>query len=184
MKSLQGQLLIASPHLPDPNFLRTVVLMVEHDEEGALGLVLTRPTDMMVQTAWKQLTSEEISQTDPIFLGGPVQGPLMALHNYAPSNEIEVVPGLYFANQQENLDPLIRGDHAPYRLFIGYSGWSAQQLESEMEVGGWLTLPVDVDTLFSVDHEKIWKASMNRVGGDILRESLNLKNIPDDPSLN
>ncbi|TWT31445.1 YqgE/AlgH family protein [Blastopirellula retiformator] len=184
MQSLQGQLLIASPHLPDPNFLRTVVLMVQHDDEGALGLVLTRPTELTMAAMWQEVAEEEIEDESPVFLGGPVQGPLMALHAYKAAGEIEVLPGVYFSSDKDHLETLVRQSIEPKRLFIGYSGWGQHQLEAEMDAGGWLLLPADAELVFTTDVDRLWKDVTSKIGSDIMRSTLHLKGMPTDPNLN
>ncbi|PQO34271.1 YqgE/AlgH family protein [Bremerella cremea] len=184
METLAGKFLIASPYLPDPNFLRTVVLMVQHDQEGALGLVLTRPINLTVQEMWKNVSGEQVDATEHVLQGGPVEGPLMAIHQVEELSEIEIIPGVYFAAQRENIEPLIREGERPYRLFLGYSGWAAQQLEDEMEVGGWLTLPATKEPIFESDTDLLWKSVAGEVGSNIMRQSLNLKSMPQDPNMN
>ncbi|MEW4562739.1 YqgE/AlgH family protein [Bremerella sp. JC770] len=184
MQSLAGHFLIASPYLPDPNFLRTVVLMVQHDEEGALGLVLTRPINLTVQEIWKNVSGENIDAPENVLQGGPVEGPLMALHQEEKVAEMEVIPGVYFSSQRENIEPLIRESRNDFRLFLGYSGWGSQQLEAEMEVGGWLTLPAKKEQVFETDNDILWKSVSGEVGSNIMRDSLNLKRMPQDPNVN
>ena len=184
MSSLAGHFLIASPYLPDPNFLRTVVLMVQHDDEGALGLVLTRPIHLTVQQVWQSVSDETIVAPEHVLQGGPVEGPLMAIHQDASLSEIEVAEGVHFASQRDNIEALVRGERKPYRLFAGYSGWGAQQLDAEMEVGGWLTLPATAAHVFEPNVELLWKKVTEEVGTGIMRQSLNLKQMPQDPNLN
>lgn len=184
MQSLQGQFLIASPHLPDPNFLRTVVLMVQHDDEGALGLVLTRPTELTMSAMWKEVAEEEIDDESLVFLGGPVQGPLMAIHSHPPASEIEIVPGVYFASDREHIETLVRENIEPKRIFIGYSGWGQHQLEAEMDAGGWLLLPAEADQVFTTDVDRLWKDVTGKIGADIMRSTLHLKGMPTDPTMN
>src|SRR6516225_8331032 len=97
MESLEGQLLLASPQLMDPNFVRTVLLLVEHNDNGALGLVLNRPTGKTVEELWKQVGEAQCDRKDPIHLGGPVSGPLMAIHTAGGLAEMEIVDGVFFA---------------------------------------------------------------------------------------
>ncbi|PQO48172.1 YqgE/AlgH family protein [Blastopirellula marina] len=184
MEYLAGKFLIASPYLPDPNFLRTVVLMVQHDQEGAVGLVLTRPINLTVQEVWQNVSGESIDAPDQVLQGGPVEGPLMAIHQEPKLSELEVIPGVYFASQRENIEPLIRENRKPFRLFLGYSGWAAQQLEDEMEVGGWLTLPAKPEQVFETNTDLLWKSVSGEVGENIMRDSLNLKSMPQDPNMN
>src|SRR6476660_5661696 len=115
MKSLQGQFLIASPHLADTNFYKGVVLMIKHDDEGAFGLILNRPTQNTVAELWKMVGDEEIDCSDPIFLGWPVNGPLVAIHRLKSSAEAEVLPGIYFAAHKDELQKLIHQTNLPYR---------------------------------------------------------------------
>ena len=108
----------------------------------------------------------------------------MAIHQEEELAEIEIIPGVYFASQRENIEPLIREGKHPYRLFLGYSGWAAQQLEDEMEVGGWLTLPARQETIFESNTDLLWKSVSGEVGSNIMRKSLNLKSMPQDPNMN
>jgi len=184
MNNLAGQLLIASPYLPDPNFLRTVVLMVQHDTDGALGLVLTRPMNLTVQEVWENVSQEKIDAPEPVFQGGPVEGPIMAVHDQMDLCELEIVPGVYFSSEKESIENLVEREPKSYRLFLGYSGWAPQQLDEEMRVGGWLTLPAESDHVFELDSEVLWKQVTAKVGTNVMQQSLNLKKMPQDPFLN
>src|SRR5688572_22739803 len=95
VNSLQGQVLVASPDLLDPNFLRAVVLIVQHNEQGALGLILNRRTHAKLKQVWEQVSPQPCESEEYVHAGGPVEGPLMALHTNAELGESEVVPGLY-----------------------------------------------------------------------------------------
>ena len=140
MSHLQGQFLVASPHLGDGNFYRSVVLMIKHDDEGAFGLILNRPTGNTVREVWRMVTEEELDCDQPIYLGGPVQGPLVCLHRIKSCAEAEVLPGVYFAAHKDELHKIVSQTAKPFRLFTGYAGWAGGQLEGELQVGGWLTL--------------------------------------------
>ena len=96
MDSLASQLLIASPHLPDPTFSEAVVLILEHNAEGAFGLVLNRPTGTTIGELWKLVSEESTFDNDqPVSSGGPVSGPLICLHGHVEYSESEVLPGVY-----------------------------------------------------------------------------------------
>ena len=183
MSSLQGYFLVASPHLPDPNFYRTVVLIVQHDENGALGLVLNRPTDKTVGQLWESVTEEPCLNPQSVNHGGPVEGPLMALHQNVASGESEVVPGVFFASSDENLEQIVQHFNGPFRLFVGYAGWAGGQLESELEAGGWLTIEATCDDVFDED-EDLWKKIACRIGMEILETAVDPRHIPEDVSLN
>lgn len=184
MRSLQGHLLIASPHLGDTNFVRTVVLMVQHDEEGALGLVLNRPSGRRICDVWQDLTGRESDDESPIYIGGPLEGPLMAVHTNGQFPENEIVPGLWFATHKDVLHVLVDEPEKPFRLFSGYSGWGGGQLEGEMKVGGWLTLSADPSHVFCKNDDELWQKITREIGQDILKADRHIKDVPDDPSVN
>ncbi len=179
MESLQGYFLLASPHLSDGNFFRSVVLMLRHDEEGALGLVLTRPTDVTPDED-PAIKSTHIVN---LYWGGPVSGPLMALHEYEDFSQGEVLPGVHFTADKAIIAKLLKKTKHPVRLFINYSGWGSGQLEDELEAGGWLVTKATADEVFD-DSEELWKKLVQRVGMEILAPALRAEHIPDDPSWN
>lgn len=183
MLSLQGNFLIASPHLGDGNFNRSVVLMVKHDEEGAFGLVLNRPTGNTVAEVWKLVSNDVTDRQDPIYLGGPVQGPLMAIHGLESAAETEVLEGVYLSAHKDQLKEVVASASAPIRLFSGYSGWGAGQLEGELEAGGWLVAPATAELVFH-DKDDLWERVMHSVAKDILAPSLKARHVPNDPTLN
>ncbi|MBN2475977.1 MAG: YqgE/AlgH family protein [Pirellulales bacterium] len=183
MDSFQGHLLIASPQLLDPNFVQTVTLLLRHNAEGALGVVLNRPTCKTVKELWQELGQGECPCEQPVYLGGPVSGPLLAVHTDVFLAEGEILPQLYLAASKEKLDDLVHHATPPFKLFVGNAGWGAGQLEKEFEMGGWLTLPATTELVF-YQGEDLWDQVAKRAGGSALREMLKLKHVPDDPSLN
>ena len=110
MAKIQAQLLVATPELPDDNFFRSVVLVVHHDDEGAYGVVLNRPTNFSLKEVWYAITESHCDIESPIFHGGPVEGPLVALHRNAALSENEVLDGIYISSQKENLESLLERD--------------------------------------------------------------------------
>jgi putative transcriptional regulator len=183
MDSLRAHLLLASPRLPDPNFFRTVVLMIQHDDEGAFGVVLNRPSDFTIGEIWEKVGEAPCDSLDPLNLGGPVEGPLMAVHAEAECSESEILPGVYLATQKDYLNKLVHQKSRPFRIFSGYAGWGVGQLENEMEAGGWLTTPATFDYIFGND-EDLWKTVAAHIGNDILFHKRQAKHVPDDPRLN
>jgi len=146
MESLKGQLLIAAPMLVDPNFHRTVVLIMEHTDEGALGVVLNRPTELAVGDAVPDLA--ELADGDPIFAGGPVQPQaVIALAEHTgPVGEEAVVGPIAPIQVSDEIDEL-EGHVARVRVFAGYAGWSEGQLDDELAEEAWFiepALPGDV----------------------------------------
>jgi putative transcriptional regulator len=183
MESLKGHFLVASPHLLDPNFARTVVLLIHHSEEGAFGVVLNRPADNTVKELWEQVAETPCESDRRVNVGGPVAGPLMAVHTDKRLAEMEILPGLYFAAQREHLEKLLRRRDQPFRLFVGHSGWGGGQLENELKEGAWLTTAATVDAVFGEDAE-LWKKVSQRIGLSLLTSTLRIKHVPEDPSRN
>jgi putative transcriptional regulator len=182
MTSIQGKALVASPYLMDPNFMRTVVYVFRHDEEGAFGLILNRPTKMTVEDLLAQL--EQAVETEaPVFCGGPVDGPLMVIHERADFAELPSEDGIYLTTDQSHIIQLCQADEGRFRVFDGYSGWSSGQLDSELEGGGWLVWDIDRDSIFS-DEEEIWEHAVRKIGRDILAAKIDPARIPDDPAYN
>jgi putative transcriptional regulator len=183
MKSLAGQFLVASPHLRDPNFAHTVVLMLQHEEQGALGVVVNRPGDKTVDEVWEMIGSEPFGCDHAVHVGGPVPGPLIALHNQEAFSEKEILPDLYMSMQKDSIDLLVRRSDAKFRLFSGHAGWGGGQLENEMRVGGWLTSPADAEEVFS-DPEELWKLVCGAIGRRIIAPNIPPERMPKDPGLN
>ncbi len=182
MESLEGQLLLAAPQLLDPNFIQTVVLLIEHNDMGALGLVINRPTSKTVQELWRQVGESPCESRLPIHLGGPVSGPIMAIHTLEGLGEIEIVPGVFFAAKKHHLDELVRqgGD---FKLFVGHAGWGPGQLESEIEQLSWQATPARIDDLFDA-RDDLWERLFRRATAGMLPDLLGIKHVPIDPSLN
>lgn len=182
MESLKGQLLIAVPSLADANFFRTVVLMFQHDDQGGMGLVLNRPLDITVGEVWSEAFEVELNQPNRLHYGGPVEGPLILLSSCREYSEAEILPKVYLTMETDPLQAIVQQDLSPWRLFSGYSGWGPGQLESELEMGGWLILSTDSETVFS-DTEQLWKKVCNRFGAEILHDQWT-GSLPSDPRLN
>ena len=117
MDSLRGQFLVASPHLPDPHFSRSVVLMLQHNSSGAVGVVLNRPTDNTIGDLWQHVGDESCTVEGFVHAGGPVAGPLMALHTNRSLAETEILPGLFVATDRDALTQLVQGTPDRFRLF-------------------------------------------------------------------
>ena len=186
MDSLRSHFLIASPHLHDANFARSVVLMIEHDENGALGLIVNRTTGMKLDAFWKEVRQEYLaSAADHVLsLGGPVEGPVMCLHTARAFADMEVLPDLFVASQPNLIHEIIRQDQRPFRIFWGYAGWGAGQLDAEMEAGGWLTTTATAAQIFQDDLDALWKQAVGQSGQDLLRDALGIRQFPEHPGLN
>ena len=154
--SLRGQLLIAPPHLTDPNFSKTVVFIVQHDKEGAFGLVLNRPSDTAIDEIWEKMRGRRCVRKDFLYVGGPVQGPLMLLHGDALAGDIEVIDGVYCCAQANELEERVDDERPPMRFYAGYSGLGGGQLEMELSIGSWLSLPAEARHVFYGEGDDLW----------------------------
>lgn len=181
MRSLRGKLLIAGPLLTDPSFHRTVVLVGEHGDEGAMGVVLNRPSPVTVAEALEPLAG--VAGEDAlVHVGGPVQPQaIVVLADFADPERAGVlvfdtvgfVPG-----ETESTDAL--GELRAARVFAGYAGWAPGQLEAELADGSWIVEPARMEDVFTADPDRLWSAVLRRRGG---RDAL-LSLLPADPRLN
>ena len=183
MNSITGHFLVASPYLPDGNFFRSVVLMVQHNDEGALGLVLNRPVDKRLSEVWEMATGNPCDTSEPLYLGGPCEGPLMCLHRQMQFSEEIVLEDLFFTTDRDNLTGVVNHGEGEFRVFSGYSGWGGGQLDAELEAGGWMTTPATSELVLG-DPTDLWKKLTSDIGGEIMLDTLAIKHRPTDPSLN
>lgn len=169
-ESLRGQFLIAAKQLVDSNFYRSVVLMIEHNDEGAMGLIVNRPSTISVSHALSD-HFDGLENDSLVYIGGPVQpSALFILHNQGDLDPEEpcVVPGLYVGSSPGAFESIVRYsiDECPevkYRVFCGCAGWGPGQLEGEIERGDWYHVCADAETLFSDDPYEVWDDVRRRV---------------------
>lgn len=165
-------LLLAMPSLRDPNFEKTVVLMLEHTAQGALGLVVNRPTKLKITEVFASLESEWRGDPDAlVFNGGPVMREIgWILHEPVelPDGEpkLEIVPGLELATSPERLRVLAEDPPERIRFLLGAAGWGPSQLEGEITEGAWMTAEISLDLLFTLPPEQMWTAAFRALGID------------------
>ena len=180
MESTQGQLLIAGPSLLDSNFFRTVVLMIEHSDEGALGLVLNRPSQTTVGEAVVEL-EQLLDLDDPLFIGGPVQpSSLIVLAEFDDAGDAALlafddVGVLATGASLEDPAGVRRG-----RAFVGHAGWGPGQLDAEIERGDWILEPALREDAFADQPTELWQSVLTRKGGNYRL----VARMPTDPSMN
>src|ERR671936_2565112 len=178
--SLRGKLLVASPALVDPNFARTVVFITEHNEDGAMGIVLNRPSETAVEAVVPPLA--EIAGSEPVYVGGPVQPEaivLLAEFTDPDAAAWIVVADVGLASADVDLDGLAASVRRG-RVYAGYSGWGPGQLDAEMEAESWIVEPPLPAELFPEDPSRLWSDVLARKGGQC---SL-IARMPVDPSVN
>ena len=180
MESLRGSLLISTAGLRDPNFRRTIVLIGEHNEEGALGVVLNRPTPVTVRDAVPPLATL-VPENEPLFVGGPVQpesAVVIAEFDDPERAGLPVMGSIGFLIGDVDPGDVVGLRRA--RVFAGYSGWGPGQLEAELEEAAWIVEPARPADVFASDPEALWVEVVRRRGG----EAALLATLPFDPSSN
>ena len=177
-----GILLIADPFLKDPNFLRTVVFLCDHQEEGSFGFVLNKMYDHTLD----ELVSSADGLKIPVYFGGPVQMDTIHFLHQSPENitgGLEIMEGIFWGGDFESAIELLRIgkiDKAQIRFFIGYSGWGKGQLQDELKEKSWLTVSATQNLVFHKRYSEIWKDALRHLGGDYEM----MTNFPIDPQLN
>jgi putative transcriptional regulator len=185
MESLQGQLLIASSALVDPNFARTVVLIAVHGEDGALGLILNRELTVTLQDIWGQVSKGPCLRDEKLQHGGPVSGTLMALHDQRSLANLILADDIYVATELDAMESLAASDEGRVRFFLGHAGWGVGQLENELAEGSWLLLPATAEHVFGgLDAVEFWKDVVTDVGRRQVHALYPIKHIPDNPRAN
>jgi putative transcriptional regulator len=177
---LQGQLLIASPALLDPNFRRTVVLVTEHNGDGAAGLVLNRPSPAAVAELVPEL-EPLVEDGEQVWLGGPVQqDAVLVLGEFVDPDDaaVPLFGSLGFPSLEDPDEVLPVTTRR--RVFAGYAGWGAGQLEDELAREDWIVEPARPDDAFTESPDALWSDVLRRKGG--VYELV--ARIPEDPSVN
>ncbi|MGD9080084.1 MAG: YqgE/AlgH family protein [Desulfobacterales bacterium] len=176
----KGKFLVASRQLQDPNFRETVVLLIEYGLEGAMGLVINRPSAVKLATVFPDI--EELKQRkDTIYVGGPVavnQMLLLIRSSKMPEDATAVVPDVYISSSWKVLEGLIKKTTKDegFRLFAGYAGWAPSQLDVERTRGDWYVVKADADSIFSQNPSELWQELIRRV--TVKWVLMEMQNIP------
>ncbi len=187
--TLVGRLLVATPLLGDPNFRRTVVLVVEHEpEEGTLGVVLNRPTEVPVAQVlqpWKEL----VTRPPVVFRGGPVAPDSAVALALVPGDDeplgwraLDGTPVMSRIGLVDLDAPpeILASEIASFRVFAGYAGWGSRQLQGEIEEGAWYVLAAEPADAFAAEPDRLWPGVLRRQGGELAL----VATFPDDPAQN
>lgn len=178
--NLKGQLLISAGGLFDPNFRHTVVLLAEHSEEGAVGVVLNRPLDVTVAEAVAPL-AELTGAEEKLFRGGPVepdQAVLLVDVVDAGALDVPIVGSVGFLTGEVSSE--VRSEVRRARVYLGHSGWGPGQLEAELEGGSWIVEPPAPGEIFTPHPDRLWRGILERKGPPFSA----MARIPFDPSMN
>ncbi len=190
MDPVEGCFLVASPYLSDSNFFRTVVYVIRHDSEGAFGVIINRPGAITLEDAVGESLGHSPRRKDSVYLGGPVDGPMIALHGMTglgdpcvPENASADTATIWLTTDEDQLRLLADRTDVAARFVAGYSGWGPGQLDAELRVGGWLVAPATADELFS-DPSPIWESLVRQQGRSVLASLVPSVDEGFDPQVN
>jgi putative transcriptional regulator len=162
--------LIAVPQLLDGNFHRTVVFLIEHNAEGAFGVVVNRPSKMNVSELLETLNLSYRGQPDAkVLVGGPVQpdrGLVLHMEGNSPGDSRAVTESIFMCSSTQALKRLFEQPGRRVLCFAGYSGWGPGQLEREIDEGSWIPAPPDDVLIFDTNREAVWETSLRQLGID------------------
>ena len=161
-----AKLLVASRDLGDPNFAETVVLLVHYDAEGVVGLILNRRSHVPLSRVLEGVKAAQ-GRSDPVYLGGPVEtGAVLALLRSPSKLEgaDHVFSGVYLISTKTLFEQTIstRPDPGAFHVYLGYAGWSNDQLRKEVELGAWFIFPADARTVFNSDPDSLWSQMIQK----------------------
>ncbi len=184
MQSLKGHLLIATPQLISPMFSRSVILMLDHNEDGAMGVIVNQPINTTISDLAGKIFEKDFEWSKPLYLGGPVPGSLLVLHTEEFLGDHEIIPGVYVTLEASSVQELIRERVEPSLIIANYSGWGPGQLEGEFNWDSWVTLPATSEHVFWTGERDLWKVVVSEVNARKLSDFLGLKTHPADPTWN
>ncbi|MCC6509750.1 MAG: YqgE/AlgH family protein [Pirellulaceae bacterium] len=165
---LRGQLLVATNRCADHILQGSVCLILHHDGEGSMGLVLNRSIETEVGGLWKFLKASKEQESRPIRFGGPISGPILALHNQQECAEMAAASGVYLAAHVDKLQKLVSSSSGEVRIVVGQVLWKEGQLEQEIVDRKWLPVPATPDLVFAPE-EEMWRKSMLVVGNRFVK---------------
>ena len=178
-----GRLLISEPFMMDPNFKRSVILLTEYSEEGAMGFILNHASEFLLGDILPDLSYSEI----PVFIGGPVAGNTLHFVHRCPEKidgGVEIEAGLFWGGDFEMVKKLITTyqlNTSEIRFFTGYSGWTPKQLDDEIKEDSWIvTNNVKMETIFTDNEENLWREVVIGLG----QRYAHIANFPENPALN
>jgi len=183
MRSLEGQLLVAPPDRTDPTLARAVVLVVRHTGYEAAGVIMNRPVDERVMVFGGHESKPLCISQRQLYIGGPLMGPLMAVHTNELLAEAEILPKLFFTAREHNVFALLQQSEHPYKIFAGHMGWGPDELEKEVEKIAWKTTPATPDYVFSPSDE-LWEEVSWHIRETVIQEMFHLRHVPKDPLIN
>ena len=168
--ALAPTLLVSMPQLNDPNFRHSVILLCEHGDDGAFGLVLNRPTDTLASAVVHLAPPISARSGLELWIGGPVEperGWILIGEEPKDAASVRVTDGIYLSTSQDLLRRLLEDTPPPHtRLLAGYAGWQPGQLDDELSASAWLTASADTDIIFETPPSEMWETALRRLGAD------------------
>ena len=174
MKNLTNQILIAMPHMPDDRFKKSVVLIFEHNSQGATGLVINKQINEEISLdiidSLNQKIGVEIDNKTPIYNGGPLslkKGIVIHDDKTLSNHCVKISEKLFISN---HIDSIIKAQSlgiCNYKFMLGYAGWSSKQLDSEIENGDWMIQEAFSDLIFNKGGERVWRRAINSLGAEV-----------------
>ncbi len=182
--TLEGQMLVAAPNLSDPRFDRSVILVLHHGPQGAVGVVLNRPLDAR-SSEWMVKLQAQLKRGHALFSGGPVDGSVIALQLPKKKGKNTSAGGgeVLVLKKDDQLADVLNKVPKHVRVFVGHAGWTQGQLENEVAGGSWYTLPADLD-LLREDRQGMWVEAIRRIGRRFYQDVLGIHEFPDDATCN
>jgi putative AlgH/UPF0301 family transcriptional regulator len=161
-----GKVLVASRNLGDPHFVKTVILLVQYDAKGVLGLMLNRRTNIPISRALEGVKAAK-DRSDPVYIGGPVETPAVFALLQSPA-KIEgaepIFDHVYFIAAKPLFEQTISARPAPdvFHIYLGYAGWTQEQLQKEVELGAWFVFPPETNAVFNSDPDSLWQEMIHK----------------------
>jgi putative transcriptional regulator len=168
-----GKVLVASRNLGDPHFAKTVILLVRYDAQGVLGLVLNHRTDVPLSRVLDNLKAAK-GRSDPVYLGGPLEtAAAFALYQAPakPEGAEHIFGGIYLINSKPLFEQTISAQPRPdvFHVYLGYAGWTQDQLRQEVELGAWFIFPPEAGTVFNADPDALWPEMIRKTELQVAR---------------
>ena len=174
MKNITNQIIIAMPHMPDDRFKKSVVLIFEHNSQGATGLIINKPIDKEISLNMidgiNQNMGVKIDNKTPIYNGGPLSPEKgIVIHDDKPlSNDcVRIAKKLFLSSHIDSIKKAQSLGKCNYKLMLGYAGWSSKQLDSEIENGDWIMQEAFSDLIFQKGGEHLWRLAINSLGAEL-----------------
>jgi putative transcriptional regulator len=181
MKSIKGYLLVASPKIKNSIFEKSTILILEHSNKGAYGIIIDKyQRDTTIEEVWEKSTGYKQKSNQLLNIGGPIDGPIISIHTNKKLGEEYVANKVYFTVAKKIINEIIKKEKT-LKVFVGYCRWSNGQIEQEIESGSWFIFESKLEYIFNLK-DSLWNEILDTEYLKILKKSI--KNIPLDPSLN